>query len=61
MTSNEKRHDVIAKFDAVVRALDEYINQAGRGEAVRLVGQLPALREARAEFERATAPDEERF
>lgn len=56
---NDRRHDVIAKFDAAVRALADYIDHADSAERARLVGQLPALREARADFERATSPYQE--
>jgi len=56
----DARNEVIQKFPETIAAFNRYVTEFPDGhELARLSGQGPILCEARYQFERATAPDED--
>jgi len=54
------RNEIIQKFTELIFAFNRYVTEyPDAKELARLMGQGPALSEARYQFERATAPDED--
>lgn len=57
---SDARNEVIQKFTETISAFNKYVDEFPDGEErLRLIGQGPKLCDARYQFERATAPDED--
>ncbi len=55
MNRAERRMMMMVNFDALLKSLRLFVDSATDQEAIRLVGIVPALEDARDRFETATA------